>query len=85
MVGLLILVVRPMGSVSVAAAAFRRRLVRPIPGIVMAPQRIFEEHSNHGLALLGGVLFMAALVGLGVTFWLWRLVVDPQAPARIRR
>ena len=41
MVGLLILVVRPMGSVSVAAAAFPRRLVRPIPGIVMTPQRIF--------------------------------------------
>jgi len=73
MVGLLILVVRPMGSVSVAAAAFRRPLIRPIPGIFMTPQRIFSVHSDHGLDLLGGLLFMAAaLIGLGVTFWLWR-------------
>jgi len=72
MVGLVILVVRPMGSVSVAAAAFPRRLIRPIPGIVITPQRMFAEHSNSVFALLGGVLFMAALIGLGVTFWLWR-------------
>jgi hypothetical protein len=72
MVGLLILVVRPMGSVSVAAAAFPRRLVRPIPGIFITPQRIFAEHSNNVLALLGVALFVAALIGLGITFWLWR-------------
>jgi len=68
MVGLLVLVVRPMGSVSVAAAAFHR----PLPGIFVTPQRIFAVHPDHVLALVGGVLFIAALVGLGVTFWLWR-------------
>jgi len=74
LLGLAILIGHPMGSTSVAAAAVRHQiLIRPpVPGLFGGPHRVFVEHAGFALAALGGALFLAGLLGLGVTLWLWR-------------
>ena len=72
LLGLVILVGRRVGSESVAAAAVPRRvLLRPsIPFVGL--HRVFVSQPAVAFVALGGVLFLAGLVGLGVTLWFWR-------------
>jgi hypothetical protein len=74
MLGLLILVGRRVGSESVAVAAIpRRAFIRPpFPGLFGGLHRVFVSQPPFALVALGGALFLAGLVGLGVTLWFWR-------------
>ncbi len=72
-IGLLLLAGPRMGSVSVAAVAMRHSIPRPVPGIFVNPHRLFFAGPGGGAVHpLGLVLLVAGLVGLGVTFVLWR-------------
>jgi hypothetical protein len=74
MLGLVVLVGRRMGSESVSAAALRRPgFNRPqIPGLFVGLHRVFVSQPTFAVVALGGALFLAGLVGLGVTLWFWR-------------
>lgn len=73
MLGLVVLVGRRVGSESVAAAAIRRPAFNrpPVPGLFVGLHRVFVSQPPFAVAL-GGALFLAGLVGLGVTLWFWR-------------
>jgi hypothetical protein len=70
-VGLLILVGHRMGSVSVAAVAFRRSVPHPVPGI-FSPHRFGFVGPGGPVDAVGWVLLVAGLVGAGVALWLWK-------------
>jgi hypothetical protein len=70
--GLLILFGGRVGSASVAVAALRHSVVRPGPGIFIGPQRFSFGGAGAPVALVGVILIVAALVGVGITLWLWK-------------
>jgi hypothetical protein len=74
MLGLVVLVGRRVGSASVSAAPTRRPVFNrpPIPGLLVGLHRVFVSQPPFVVVALGGALFLAGLVGLGITLWFWR-------------
>ena len=70
--GLLILVGRRVGSVSIAAAAFRHSVPRPVPSFFVGPHQFGFAGPGGPVDIVGGILLVAGIVGVGVTLWLWK-------------
>jgi hypothetical protein len=70
--GLLILFGGRVGSASVAVAALRHSVARPAPGIFVGPHRFSFGGLGAPVAVVGVLLLVAALVGVGITVWLWK-------------
>ena len=71
-VGLVLLVGRRLGAVSIAAVSFPHSVPRPVSSFFVGPSRFGLLGGGAPANALGLVLLLAGLIGTGVTLWIWK-------------